>query len=66
MPNVYYNPEKFDLVPVGEIEMYEPNYSFDTIVVWRHTPTGDLYWARDAVVLERSRARTTRVACDTH
>ena len=44
----YYYPEKFDLVPVGEIEMSEPCYSFDTVVVWRHTPTGDVYTARDS------------------
>jgi hypothetical protein len=48
MPNVYYDPEKFDLTVVGDIEMYEPDYSFDTLVVWRHTKTDELYWARDS------------------
>jgi hypothetical protein len=47
-PDVYYQPEKFDLAPVGEVEMSEPDYSFDIVAVWRHTPTGDLYWARDS------------------
>lgn len=48
MANPYYSPEKLDLVPVAELELYEPSYSFDTVVVWRHTPTGQLYWAHDS------------------
>lgn len=48
MHDVYYNPEAFDLVPFGELEMTEPDYSFDILMVWRHTPTGDLYWAQDS------------------
>jgi hypothetical protein len=47
-PDVYYQPEAFDLEPLTELELYEPNYSFDTVAVWRHTPTGDLYWAYDS------------------
>lgn len=45
--DVYYSPEKFDLTPVGEIYMHEPNYDFDIIAVWRHNATGDVYYARD-------------------
>lgn len=47
MPDVYYNPEKYDLTPVGEIYMSEPCWDFDIVAVWQHTPTGDLYWGRD-------------------
>jgi hypothetical protein len=47
-PDVYYQPEKFDLVPLGQIDMHEPNYDFDIVAVWRHAPTGELYWARDS------------------
>lgn len=46
--NPYYNPEKFDLTPIAELEMYEPNYSFDTVVVWKHNENGLLYWAHDS------------------
>lgn len=46
--DVYYSPEKFDLVPVGEIYMHEPDYDFDIIAVWRHIGSGDVYWARDS------------------
>jgi len=48
MPNAYYSPERLDLEVIGDLEMSEPDYSFDTVVVWRHIPTGDLYWAQDA------------------
>ena len=33
--NVYYDPEDFGLEKVGEFEFSEPNWSFDTLVVWR-------------------------------
>lgn len=46
--NIYYSPEKFDLAPLAELELSEPDYSFDTLVVWRHTKTGRLYWAHDS------------------
>jgi hypothetical protein len=47
-PDVYYQPEAFDLVPVAELALTEPDYSFDIVMVWRHTPTGELYWAQDS------------------
>lgn len=48
MDNVYYNPDKFGLVPVAELELTEPSYSFDTVMVWRHDEKGALYWAHDS------------------
>lgn len=48
MDNVYYNPEKYGLGPVAELELAEPNYSFDTVVVWKHNENGLLYWAHDS------------------
>lgn len=33
--NVYHSPEKFGLAMVGEMDMAEPNYSFNMLVVWR-------------------------------
>lgn len=33
--NIYYNPEKFNLEVMGEIEWSEPNYDFDMTVVWK-------------------------------
>ena len=47
-PDVCYQPEAFDLVPVAEIDYSDECYCFDTRIVWRHTPTGTLYTARDA------------------
>jgi hypothetical protein len=47
-PDVYFQPEKFDLKPIGELEISEPDWSFDTVVAWIHTPTGDVYWAHDS------------------
>ena len=45
--DVYYNPEKFGLEPVAEINYGSGNYGFDLRVVWRHVKTGTLYTARD-------------------
>lgn len=46
--SVYYNPEKFGLSVVAEIDDDRANYSFNTIVVWKHNETGKLYWAQDS------------------
>jgi len=46
-PDVYYQPEKFDLYPVAEIDYSDGNYQFDLRVVWKHT-TGQLFTARDS------------------
>lgn len=46
--NPYYNPEKIGLVTIAQLDLREPDYSFDMVVVWRHTETGQLYWAHDS------------------
>lgn len=46
--DVYYQPEKFGLVPVAELELSEPDYSFDLVMVWEHTETGQLYVGYDS------------------
>jgi hypothetical protein len=48
MANVYYSPEDFNLAPLAELELTEPCYSFDTLVVWQHITTDELYWQHDA------------------
>ena len=45
--NVYYNPKRFGLEPVAEID-YRGNYDFDKRVIWRHAETGLLYTGRDS------------------
>lgn len=35
-PDVYYQPEAFGLTILGTIERYEPDYSFDFVVVFLH------------------------------
>jgi hypothetical protein len=45
--NIYDNPEKFGLTPLGEIEFSEPNYSFDFAVVWV-TENGAYYYGQDS------------------
>jgi hypothetical protein len=47
MDNPYYDPEKFGLRTVGEIEWSEPNYNFDLTVLWRDG-VGRLYWGDDS------------------
>ena len=46
--NIYYNPEKFGLRPVGEAEFSSGGYEFDTTVVWQDVETGALYYADDS------------------
>jgi len=46
-PDPYYQPEKFDLVPVAEIDYSDGNYCFDIRVVWKHS-SGDFYTMRDS------------------
>lgn len=45
--DVYYQPDKFGLVPVAEIDYSDGSYQFDLRVVWRHDD-GTLYTARDS------------------
>jgi hypothetical protein len=46
MSNPYYNPEKFGLSILGEVE-FIGGYEYDTVVVWR-TVNGSLLWAEDS------------------
>lgn len=45
--NPYYNPQNFGLVPIGELDDPEADYSFDTLVVWNHPESNTIYWASD-------------------
>ena len=33
--NVYYSPEAFELKLIGEVDLSEPDYSFDILAVWK-------------------------------
>jgi len=46
--NIYYNPEKYNLVTVAEIEYSDHMYQFDTRVVWQDTSTRKLWTMRDS------------------
>lgn len=45
---LYYEPENHGLETVAEFEAYEPDWSFDVLVVWRETATGKFYAAADS------------------
>lgn len=47
-PDVYYQPEKFGLEKVAEIDYSDRSYCFDSRTVWRHKKSGKLYTARDS------------------
>lgn len=44
----YYNPEEFGLTPVGEVDLYEPYYSFDIAKVWYHEELKGYVFATDS------------------
>ncbi|GAA1992676.1 hypothetical protein GCM10009718_32980 [Isoptericola halotolerans] len=46
MSNVYYDPEKFGLRTLGELDFSSGSYEFDLSVVW--TDGTALFWADDA------------------
>lgn len=46
-PDVYYNPEEFDLEIIGSLDDPEASYSFDLLVVWKHED-GRVFWASDS------------------
>lgn len=46
--NVYYDPEKFDLSPVGDIDFSSGSYEFDMTVVWRRGSDGLFFYADDS------------------
>lgn len=46
--NLYYNPEKFGLEVVAELEYSSRDYCFDTRIVWREKSSGRLLSLRDS------------------
>lgn len=44
--NIYYDPQKFGLTPVGTVEL-GGGYEFDTYALWRNIE-GALVWAHDS------------------
>lgn len=48
IPDVYYQPEAFGLVPIGELDDPNANYSFDIFAVWKHEETGTIYYGTDS------------------
>ena len=45
--DIYYQPEKFNLESIGSVDIAD-SYEFNIIAVWKHKPTGKLYWAQDS------------------
>lgn len=41
--DIYYNPEEFGIETIGELELREPDYSFDILLVQRDIVTGKFY-----------------------
>jgi hypothetical protein len=46
--NIYYNPEKFGLATVGEIDWSSGSYEFDITVVLKRISDGQLFYAEDS------------------
>lgn len=46
-PDLYYQPEKFGLTQIGEIEWSDECYQFDKTVVWKHED-GRFFLGEDA------------------
>ena len=46
--DVYYEPEKFGLEKIAEIDFSSRDYCFDYRVVWRRLSDGKLLTARDS------------------
>lgn len=44
--NIYYDPQKFGLTVVGEVD-FAGSYSFDTVAVWKDAQ-GRLVWTHDS------------------
>ncbi|MFF9525377.1 hypothetical protein ACF1DV_25860 [Streptomyces achromogenes] len=45
--NIYYNPEKHGLTPMGEIDTGR-GYDFTKLVVWRRDEDGVIFWSTDS------------------
>ena len=48
MANIYYDPEKFGLKTVGEIDWSDGCYQFDLTVVWQRELDGVFVYAEDS------------------
>jgi hypothetical protein len=48
MANIYYDPDKFGLTPVGEIDWSSGSYEFDYTVVWKRDLDGRFVYAEDS------------------
>lgn len=46
--NLYYDPEKFNLTIIGELDFSDGCYCFDYTIVWQDNATKKLYMADDA------------------
>lgn len=46
-PNPFYNPEKFGLEQVAQIDYSSGSYEFEYRVIWKHAETGLYYTARN-------------------
>lgn len=51
--SLLYNPERYGVEIVANFDAYEPNYSFDILVVVRDRKDGKLYCATDSAELVR-------------
>lgn len=48
-PDIYYQPEKFGIKPIGEVEWDDESYQFNFTVVWQSlTDPAVFYWATDS------------------
>lgn len=48
MSNIYYDPEKYGLRTLGEVEFSSGAYEFDLSVLWQDVETGAFYVADDS------------------
>lgn len=46
--NIYYDPEKFGLTTIGEIDWSDSCYQFDYTVVWQRASDGRFVYAEDS------------------
>lgn len=46
--DTYHNPARFGLEVVAEVDLSEPDYSFDIAMVWWHAQTDKFYAAQDS------------------
>lgn len=46
--SVYYNPEKYGLEIIGEVDFSDGCWQFDSLVVWRRIEDGQLFYGEDS------------------